>query len=98
MQLIVKIPFLTNVSFSIQSGSLTGIVGPNGAGKSTLIKILLQLHPTLSGKVSFFGTSLKKKRIKSRLCPATRFGRLGFSNLMPNEDVGDGRLCPAADQ
>ena len=71
---------LDNVSFTIQSGSLTGIVGPNGAGKSTLIKALLQLHPTLSGKVSFFGTSLKQKKIKSRLCPATRFGRLGFSN------------------
>ena len=60
---------LDNVSFTIQSGSLTGIVGPNGAGKSTLIKALLQLHPTLSGKVSFFGTSLKQKKSRVGYVP-----------------------------
>lgn len=60
---------LDNVSFTIQSGSLTGIVGPNGAGKSTLIKVLLQLHPTLSGKVSFFGTSLKQKKSRVGYVP-----------------------------
>jgi manganese/zinc/iron transport system ATP- binding protein len=60
---------LDNVSFTIQSGSLTGIVGPNGAGKSTLIKALLQLHPTLSGKVSFFGTPLKQKKSRVGYVP-----------------------------
>lgn len=56
---------LNDVSFSISSGSLTSIVGPNGAGKSTLIKVLLELHPSLAGRVSFFGSSLKK--VKSRI-------------------------------
>lgn len=56
---------LNDVSFSIPQGSLTGIVGPNGAGKSTLIKVLLELHPKLTGNVYFFGTSLK--RVKSKV-------------------------------
>ncbi len=60
---------LKNVTFAIPQGSLTGIVGPNGAGKSTLIKALLQLHPSLSGKVSFFGTSFKKVKEKVGYVP-----------------------------
>lgn len=56
---------LNDVSFSIQQGSLTSIVGPNGAGKSTLIKTLLELHPKLSGSISFFDSSLK--HVKARV-------------------------------
>ena len=53
---------LHDVSFQIKAGTLTGIVGPNGAGKSTLIKTLLELHPKMTGDVSFFGTSYKKAK------------------------------------
>lgn len=60
---------LNDVSFTIQQGSLTSIVGPNGAGKSTLIKVLLELHPSLSGSVSFFGSSLKKVKAKVGYVP-----------------------------
>lgn len=60
---------LQNVSFSIQQGSLTSIVGPNGAGKSTLIKALLELHPKLSGRVSFFGAPLKSVKGKVGYVP-----------------------------
>jgi manganese/zinc/iron transport system ATP- binding protein len=56
---------LDNVTFRIQAGTLTGIVGPNGAGKSTLLKVLLDLHPRLSGTVEFFGTTYRKA--KSRI-------------------------------
>lgn len=53
---------LHDVSFQVKAGTLTGIVGPNGAGKSTLIKTLLELHPKLTGDVSFFGTTYKKAK------------------------------------
>ncbi|KGR91298.1 manganese ABC transporter ATP-binding protein [Ureibacillus massiliensis 4400831 = CIP 108448 = CCUG 49529] len=56
---------LHDVSFSVKKGSLTGIVGPNGAGKSTLIKVLLDLHPKLTGNVSFFESPLKT--VKTRI-------------------------------
>lgn len=32
---------LTNVSFSLRKGCVTGLLGPNGAGKSTTIRILV---------------------------------------------------------
>lgn len=53
---------LHHVNFAVEAGSLTGIVGPNGAGKSTLIKTLLDLHPSLTGDVHFFGSSFKKMK------------------------------------
>ncbi|NGP44792.1 metal ABC transporter ATP-binding protein [Bacillaceae bacterium SIJ1] len=53
---------LHDVSFEVTEGSLTAIVGPNGAGKSTLIKTILQLHPSLKGKVQIFGSSFTKQK------------------------------------
>lgn len=53
---------LQQVNFEIHPGSLTSIVGPNGAGKSTLLKVMLELHPRLSGSVSFFGSTLAKEK------------------------------------
>ncbi|MFS0788529.1 metal ABC transporter ATP-binding protein [Shouchella sp. 1P09AA] len=60
---------LKNVSFTVEKGSLTGIVGPNGAGKSTLIKALLNLHPPLHGQVRFFDSTLKRQKSRVGYVP-----------------------------
>jgi ABC-2 type transport system ATP-binding protein len=59
---------LSEVSFSIEAGSLCGLVGPNGAGKSTLFKVLMGLLELDSGKlkianetINFGETSYKSK-------------------------------------
>ncbi|WP_150273952.1 metal ABC transporter ATP-binding protein [Paenibacillus tepidiphilus] len=56
---------LHDVSFRVQPGTLTAIVGPNGAGKSTLLKVMLGLHPRLSGEVSFWGAPFAQ--VKTRI-------------------------------
>ncbi|OXS61104.1 manganese ABC transporter ATP-binding protein [Cohnella sp. CIP 111063] len=53
---------LDRVGFEVRPGTMTSIVGPNGAGKSTLLKVLLELHPKLSGTVSFFGETYAKAK------------------------------------
>lgn len=60
---------LHDVNFEVQAGSLTSIVGPNGAGKSTLLKVMLELHPRLSGSVTFFGSTLGKMKTRIGYVP-----------------------------
>lgn len=56
-----KATVLTDVSFSVREGSITGFLGANGAGKTTTFKCILEFIKTTSGKFSFFGGPLNKK-------------------------------------
>ena len=52
---------LSDVSFDIEEGMITGFVGRNGAGKSTTIKSMLNLvHPD-SGAISYFGKAFPQE-------------------------------------
>jgi ABC-type cobalamin/Fe3+-siderophores transport system ATPase subunit len=42
---------LKNVSLTVDSGEIVGLVGPNGAGKTTLLKLLAQLLAADTGQV-----------------------------------------------
>ena len=55
-------PVLWDIDYDAPPGKLIAIVGPNGAGKSTLIKAALNLVPTISGSVAFFGGQYRKQR------------------------------------
>lgn len=60
---------LSNISLSVNSGKIVGIVGPNGAGKSTLIKAVLGLTPIDSGNIKIYGQSLNQIRNKVAYVP-----------------------------
>lgn len=51
------VPALLDISFSVASGQLVGIIGPNGSGKSTLIKSILGFVKADFGEVKLFGKS-----------------------------------------
>ena len=44
-------------SFSVEAGSIVGIMGPNGGGKTTLLKILMGFLTPTSGSFSLLGES-----------------------------------------
>lgn len=44
-----------DVSLTVQSGEIVGMVGANGAGKTTLIRMLLGLLPASAGEACMFG-------------------------------------------
>ncbi len=50
---------LDNISFSIPSGSIVGLIGENGAGKSTTINSILGLIKKDSGKITILGHDIE---------------------------------------
>lgn len=46
---------LKGINMSIEKGENIGIIGKNGAGKSTLLKILSQITPPTTGKITMRG-------------------------------------------
>jgi subfamily B ATP-binding cassette protein HlyB/CyaB len=49
---------LCDVSFSVPSGQVVGIVGPSGSGKSTLAKLIQRLYVPESGRILVDGVDL----------------------------------------
>ncbi len=48
---------ISDASFSIEKGKITGFLGPNGAGKTTAIKMILGLIRPQKGTVTLFGNN-----------------------------------------
>lgn len=62
-----NIPVIQDLNFQVNQGDYLCILGENGTGKSTLMKTLLQLVPSLSGKLeldkSLLDTSQRPSKI-----------------------------------
>jgi len=56
---------LKRISFTVASGTLTGIVGPSGAGKSTISSLIPRLYDVNQGVISINGTDVRDYTIKS---------------------------------
>ena len=52
---------LENISFSVPTGSVTGLIGPNGSGKTTTIKLILNLLKKDAGTITVLGLDHMKK-------------------------------------
>ena len=50
---------LTDITFDVRSGTLTGVVGPNGAGKSTLFDAIAGFLPIARGMVTLHGAGTR---------------------------------------
>ncbi len=77
---------LSNVSFVLEPGTITGFIGRNGAGKTTTIKSILNIvHPD-SGEVTYFGMPItdNEEKIKQRIGFST-----GTVNYYPKKKIRD---------
>lgn len=59
----VQRPILTNLSFSLSQGQVTGIIGKSGSGKSSLAKALLGIMRPASGEIRLGGATLEQYAI-----------------------------------
>jgi ABC-2 type transport system ATP-binding protein len=62
-----------DVSFSVPSGSVTGLLGANGAGKTTTIAMLLGLLLPTAGAITVLGEDMLRHRYRV-------LGRMNFSS------------------
>ena len=62
---------LSHVSFSIEKGTLVGIIGPNGSGKTTLVNVITGFLKPDTGKVVYAGKNITGMR-------ASRITNLGI--------------------
>jgi ABC-2 type transport system ATP-binding protein len=77
---------LQNVSFSLEAGTITGLIGRNGAGKSTTLKALLNMvHPD-GGEIRFWGKTFPQgeEEIKGQVGFVT-----GGVNYYPKKKLRD---------
>lgn len=74
---------LRDINFEVPRGQVMGIIGANGAGKSTLLKVLSQITPPTSGRISISG------RVSSLLEVGTGFHQelTGRENVYLNGSI-----------
>nr|BBH92394.1 ABC transporter ATP-binding protein [Thermogemmatispora argillosa] len=53
---------LERVSFTLEAGSVLGLIGPNGSGKTTLLNTLNGLYRPDSGEIRYLGRSTRNLR------------------------------------
>lgn len=53
---------VSDVSFTVEEGAITGMIGPNGAGKSTTFNMICGYYPPTSGTILYRGENITGKR------------------------------------
>lgn len=75
-----------DISLTIPSGKIIGLIGPNGSGKTTLFNSIVGYHPVDKGSVRFQG-----KEITKMLVP--QIARLGLLRTFQQTRIFSGLSC-----
>ena len=93
-----RVQALNQVSFSVEAGSIYGLLGPNGSGKTTTLGIVLDVLNATAGSFRWFGeplTRATKRRIGAILETPNFYPYLSaYQNLQITADVKN--VAPAA--
>ena len=49
-----------DVSMTVETGTITGLIGPNGSGKTTLFNSIVGFHPIDGGSIQFEGEEISR--------------------------------------
>jgi ribosome-dependent ATPase len=79
---------LDQVSISIPSSLLVGLVGPDGVGKSSLLAILAGARQIQQGETLVLGVDISNKTARTSVCPRIAYMPQGLGkNLYPDLSV-----------
>lgn len=82
-----RVQALSDVSFSLDSGSTCAIIGPSGCGKSTLLYVLSGLLKHSGGTASIGGEPVRPKRRETALI-LQDYGLLPWKTALQNTYLG----------
>ena len=87
---------LSNVSFSVKSGEVLGLIGPNGSGKTTLFNVITGIYHPSGGEVFFKGEridGLEIHKIAGKGLCRTFQGTEIYRNLTVLENIKSPGYC-----
>jgi ribose transport system ATP-binding protein len=87
------VPVLRDVSFSLQSGRVLGLVGENGAGKSTLMNILGGVLSATAGHMRFLGQDYRPASPRQASANGIAFVHQEL-NLFSNLSIAENLFLP----
>ncbi len=73
---------LSDVSFDVAEGAITGLIGPNGAGKTTCFNCITRLYQPTSGEIRYKGEDLLR-------CPPQQIARKRIARTFQNVALFD---------
>lgn len=88
---------VNDVSFSIGSGEVLGLVGESGCGKTTLSRMLLGLIPAMEGQIIFNGRDiceLSHREMREVRKEMQIIFQDPYSSLNPKHTIGDSIMEP----
>jgi ABC-2 type transport system ATP-binding protein len=62
-----KIEILHGIDFTVQKGTLTGLIGPSGSGKTTLMRTIIGVQAIIDGTVSILGLPAGSKELRKKI-------------------------------
>ena len=74
------------ISLSVPSGAVHGLIGPNGSGKTTLFNSIVGQHPVDAGSVTFDGARVERLNVP-------RIARLGLLRTFQQTRVYGAMSC-----
>ena len=78
---------LRDLSFTVDSGQVTGLLGPSGCGKSTLMRTIVGVQRITSGTVTVFGQDAGAATLRSRIGYVTQAPSV-YDDLTVAENLG----------
>lgn len=79
--------FELDMTMTVESGCVTGLIGKNGAGKSTTFKAILNLFKTDAGQITIDGKAVDKLSVEEKADIGVVLADSGFSGYMTVKDV-----------
>lgn len=77
---------LSDVSFSLEAGKVTGLIGPSGSGKTTLIRSIVGAQKITHGEVAVLGHPAGHKSLRSQLGYVTQLPAI-YDDLTVRQNI-----------